>query len=408
VAVLAWVVHWLMLAVPIGGAAGLASAAFLLSLDWVTAQREAHPGLILCLPGAGFLIGWTYHHYGREANAGNNAVLEQWQRPTRILSWRMIPLVLGGTLLTHGAGGSAGREGTAVQMGAALADQVAGWLGLRRHDRRVVLSMGVSAGFASVFGTPLAGAVFALEVMVIGRLRYEALLPSVLAAAIADGTCRACGVGHVHYAIGALPDLSFGVMAWSAVVGMVCGLVAMGFATLSHRVQAAFAWAITYPPLRPVAGGLLLVGLIWLLGTTRYIGLGIPVIEEAFVQPIEPYAFVVKIGLTVLTLAAGFKGGEVTPLFFIGATLGNALFGIVPLPLGLLAALGFVAVFAGATHTPLACTLLGIELFGHEAGLLLALATVTAYTFSGHTGIYPAQILGSRKHAAARHQPSRE
>ncbi len=401
-AMLGWLLHWLLLAMLIGGMTGIASAVFLISLDWVTHFRDQHSWIILGLPLAGLFIGWLYYKYGREANEGQNALLKQYYQPTKVLPLRMAPLVLLGTLVTHLFGGSAGREGTAVQMGGALADQCTHWLAIRRRDRKLLLVMGISGGFASVFGTPLAGAVFALEVMVLGRMRYDALLPSFMAAAWADWVCRACGAPHTHYPILATPDGGALTLAWVMVVGILCGLVANLFIATSHGVVLFVSRIVAYPPCRPVLGGTIVIVLVGLLGTTKYIGLGIPVIESAFEQPIEPYAFAIKILLTALTLGSGFKGGEVTPLFFIGATLGNALVWVIPLPLELLVGLGFVAVFAAATNTPLACTLMGLELFGHQAGLHLGLACVTAYMFSGHRGIYTEQVIGSPKHSDRR------
>jgi H+/Cl- antiporter ClcA len=396
-AALGWTLRWLSLAALIGTAAGLTSAGFLTALDWVTAHRETHPGLIGFLPLAGGLMGWVYHRYGREANAGYNAILSQVHQPTQVLPLRMAPLVLVGTLVTHWFGGSAGREGTAVQISSVLADQLTYSFGVRRRDRPQLLIMGISAGFSAVFGTPLAGAIFALEILVIGQVRYAALLPSLWAALIADRVCQACGVNHTHYLIGAVPPVTWGTLGWAMFFGGLCGIVALFFNRFSHAVAEGFRRWIDYPPLRPVVGGLMVAVFVWYTGRTGLIGLGIPMIEQAFVAPNHWDDFLLKLILTAVTVGAGFKGGEVTPLFFIGATLGSALSLVIPLPVGFLAALGFVAVFAGATHTPLACLMMGLELFGMDAAWYLAMATCTAYTFSGETGIYRSQQPGDPK-----------
>lgn len=258
--------------------------------------------------------------------------------------------------------------------------------------------MGISAGFASVFGTPLAGAIFALEVMILGRMRYEAILPSLFAAVIADYTCQAWNVSHTHYAIPWVPKIDPINFGWTIFAGIVFGLIAFLFSKSTHFFGNFFKTNIKYPPLRPFLGGIAIALLVWLLGTTKYIGLGVPTIVDAFSQDLPQYDFIIKLFLTAFTLGAGFKGGEVTPLFFIGATLGNALFFFVPLPMALLAGMGFVAVFSGATNTPIACILMGIELFGVESGVYIAIACVVAYLFSGHSGIYSSQIIGSPKH----------
>lgn len=396
---LQFVLKWLLLALLVGTLAGSASAFFLVSLQWVTDWREAHRWIIWFLPLGGFIVGGAYHYWGQEVVKGNNQLLEEFHRPTQIIPLKMAPLVLFGTLVTHLFGGSAGREGTAVQMGGAIADQFTKILRLSEQDRKILIIIGISAGFASVFGTPLAGTVFALEVLIVGRMRYEALLPSLLTALIADYTCTAWNVSHTHYAIPFVPKIGAESLLWVILAGIGFGLTALAFSKIVHFWGNFFKSKITYPPLRPVVGGVFIAVAVWALGTTKYIGLGVPTIVASFHEPLPAYDFLLKLLFTTFTLGAGFKGGEVTPLFFIGATLGNALALFVPLPFPLLAGMGFVAVFSGATNTPIACTLMGIELFGAECGVFVGLASVVAYLFSGHSGIYSAQVTETPKHS---------
>jgi H+/Cl- antiporter ClcA len=391
-----YLLKWLSLSLVSGLFVGSASALLLVSLFWATDTREANKWIIWLLPLGGFAVGWMYHYWGKNVVKGNNQLIEELHKPKDIIPFKMAPLIYIGTVITHLFGGSAGREGTAVQMGGAIVDQLSKILKFHKNDRKILIVMGISAGFASVFGTPLAGAIFALEVMIIGRIRYDAIIPSFLAAIIADYTCTAWGVPHTQYNIDIVPDLSLIGFLIAIASGILFGVVSTFFSKGIHAFQNLAA-KIKYPPLRPFIGGLLIAIFVFLMGTTKYIGLGIPTIVEAFEQPLPSYDFAIKILLTTFTIGVGFKGGEVTPLFFIGATLGNALSIFLPLPMALLAGMGFVAVFSGATNTPIACTLMGIELFGVEAGVFIAIACVTAYLFSGNTGIYSSQIIGSAK-----------
>ena len=310
----------------------------------------------------------------------------------------MAPLVYVGTVLTHLFGGSAGREGTGVQMGGAIADFMSRLLKMHPYDRKIMIQIGIGAGFASIFGTPLAGAVFALEVIIVGRLRYDAILPVFLSAFFANLTCHAWGIAHTHYVISYTPDINIQTLLIVLAASIIFGLAAMTFSRFIEIWGGLAKKYIGYPPLRPFIGGIFIALSVYLLGTTKYIGLGVPTIVDSFSEVQMWYDFLLKILLTTFTIGVGFKGGEVTPLFFVGATLGSALSAVLPLHVSLLAGLGFVAVFAGATNTPIACTLMGIELFGADAAVYIGIACVTAYMFSGHTGIYTSQVIGSPKH----------
>jgi H+/Cl- antiporter ClcA len=370
--------------------AGSASALFLWLLGLVGSAFGAHAWLLALLPVAGLISGLAYHRFGSEVEAGNNRILQELHDPKSYIQLRMAPMVLFGTLATHLCGGSAGREGTAIQMGGALSDQVAKWFGLQGEGRKMALLAGVAAGFSSLFGTPLTGAVFALEFVVVGRLRLAHLLPCLVASLAADRVALAWGAHHAHYAIPSVPGLSAIGFGQALLAGVAFGGAARLFVAVSHAVTKIVKTRVAWAPARPALGGIVVAAAIALAGT-RYAGLGLPVIAESFVQPVFAGDFLLKLLLTALTVGVGFKGGEVTPLFMVGATLGNALAPLLGLPFPVLAGMGLVAVFGAAANTPLACTVMAMELFGSAMGPWAALACAAALWVSGSAGIYPAQ-----------------
>lgn len=408
-----YVVRWFLLVLPMAALVGSAVALFLWMLHEATVLRWENPWLVFLLPLAGIAIVTSYSRFGKNADGGNNLVMEQIHQPGGGIPKRMTPLVLLGTVVTHLFGGSAGREGTAVQMGGSIAQVFVRLFKLNQGDTRILLSAGVAAGFGAVFGTPLTGAVFALEVLALGKMRYNALIPCLMGSILGDLFCTAWGIGHTSYHIsGTAMEISTHLfridplLAGKIIIASIAfGLAGFFFAELTHTFQKLFKRFVSIYWLRPVVGAALVLGISWLLGTRDYLGIGVTTasgegisIVNAFVAGgATPWSWFWKLLLTAITLSSGFKGGEVTPLFFVGATLGAALANLLGVPIDLLAGIGFVAVFAGATNTPLACTIMGVELFGSQYLLYFAIACFFSYLFSGHSGIYLSQRVGIAK-----------
>ncbi len=395
-----WWARLILALAVMAAATGSAVALFLWSLDAVTRLRFDHPWLLYALPVAGVVVAGLYQWLGRGVEGGNNLLIDQIHEPGGGVPLKMAPLILVTTIITHLCGGSAGREGTAVQMGGSLAGGFAQWFRLEGTALRLLLMAGIAAGFGAVFGTPLAGTVFAAEVLAVGHLRARALAPCLAAALVGDWVCHAWGIGHTVYHVADHPvHLEWMLVLKVLLASAAFGLAAAAFVRLSHAASTGWKKVCPSVLLRPVLAAGVIIALTAVLGTRDYLGLGVWSVEPGAAvipgffaaDPAHPWAWAWKLVFTVITLSSGFKGGEVTPLFFIGAGLGHALAGPLAAPVDLMAGLGFIAVFAGATNTPLACTLMGVELFGAANAPWFAIACFTARWCSGRGGIYTAQ-----------------
>jgi H+/Cl- antiporter ClcA len=401
---------WAALGTVVGVLAGASSAVFLYGLAIVTDTRESSPWLLALLPLGGFAVGLTYRYLGGRSAGGNALILDEihgvapeGDKPSTDESWvprRLAPLVLVGTWVTHLLGGSAGREGTAIQMSGSLTDGFSRMVKLPREDRRIMLIAAVSGGFGSVFSVPLAGAVFGLEVQSVGRIRYDALVPALTASIVGNVTTQLLRLPHDVTPTVQLAEvpLELGLLGAVALAALAFGLTSVLFIELTYAIKRVYARFVPWSPAQPLIGGFAVIGLTLLVGTTDYLGLSLPLIDRALTGgDLFAGAFALKLLFTAVTLGSGFQGGEVTPLFVIGATLGAALGAVLGVPVELLAAIGFVAVFAAATNTPLACTIMGVELFGSGALPYLALGCVVAYIASSHRGIYDTQRVDTPK-----------
>lgn len=398
--------QWMWLGAAVGVACGVASAVFLILLERATEFRLEHEYLVYTLPLAGVVIGFLYEQWGKPIKGGNNLVLDTIHENTPQLPLRMAPMVLLGTVLTHIFGGSAGREGTAVQMGASLADFIAHMLKVTKQLRRQLLAAGVAGGFGSVFGTPIAGTVFGMEVVSVGHIEYDAFLPALIASLVGDFVTRHLGVVHTPYPTIGHVDLTPLLLLKLSAMGVAMALATVAFVELTHRLKKLLEGKVPRLPIRMFLGGVAVVAMWKLIGTSDYLGLGVPMIVRSFSDPHLPwFAFAAKLVFTAVTLASGFLGGEVTPLFFVGATLGSVLARALGVPIELGAAVGLAAVFGAAANTPVALSIMTVELLGTNALPHVMIVAVIAYILSGHRGIYPAQRLRIRKHGGLLEEP---
>ncbi len=374
---------WTGLIIAVALLVGAAGAGFLHALEAVTRLFRSTPWLIASLPFIGLLTLWLYKGPLKASAGGNKTLIQAIKAPADPLPASMGPSIIGTTLLSHLGGASVGREGTAIQMGGALADQFSRWISLDYSERRTLLLCGVSAGFAAVFGTPIAAAVFALEFV---RVRSWAILPCLASGFLADlAGQKFFQAHHANYRLPVPAELSFSGLGSTLAIGVACGLIARLYVYLSRKEAAR---PNPEPYARIFFVGVSFSLMVYFYKQQDFTGLGLHMIDSALVEPSAPATFLIKFLLTGMCVWAGYRGGEVTPLFFIGATLGSAASAYLGLPLAVCASLGFVAVFAGAGAVPLACTVMACELFGLSIGGYALLACAVSWLVAGRKGLY--------------------
>ncbi len=383
----------------VGLVVGIVAAVFALALGWAAAFRTANPGILFGLPLAGLAISFLYYHIGEKGDRGTNLVIES-VRKKESVPWYVSIRIFISTLLTHLFGGSAGREGAALQMGGSISSVIAQASGFRHLDKTTVVMTGMSAAFSALFGTPLAATVFALEMVNVGEIYYPALVPCSIAAVVGYMTARMMGVEPEAFEIPAVPELSARHLLVVMVLAAACTLVSIVFCIAmkkSHRFFHAPFWnhyAAVF------CAGCLIVALNRIVRTTDYVGTGMHVVESAILGRANPEAFLLKIVFTALTLGSCYKGGEIVPAFYIGATFG-CLFGrVIGFAPGMCAAMGMVSVFCGVTNCPISSLLIAAELFGFQGIYYFLICVSISYMLSGYYSLYSSQKILQDKYTA--------
>ena len=386
-------VKWFFLSVIVGAAVGVVGALFGKALSFATSFRTGHSFMIFLLPIAGLLLVFVYQITKMSDDKGTNTIILAARAESEV-KFRQAPLIFIATFITHLFGGSAGREGAALQIGGALVSPLKRLFKMDEHDSSILIMCGMSAGFAALFGTPVASAVFAVEVTIVAAAQYSALVPCMISGVTAAMVSEALGAEAESFIVGGVPALSAEnavQMLLVIVLGIACAAVSVLFCSVIHKSGELYSKYIKNPYLRIAAGGLIVAVLTVLLGTTDYNGAGMDVIKRAFTGDADPVAFLLKIVFTALTLGCGFKGGEIVPSFFVGATFGCTLGGLIGLDPSFGAAVGLIAVFCGVTNCPFASIILSCELFGMNGLPYYAAAIAISYMLSGYTGLYSAQ-----------------
>lgn len=383
-------VKWSIVAIVVGIVCGLVGSAFHLSVDYVTHLREEYRWIILLLPLGGVAIVAIYKLCRFEVNMGTNRVIES-VRSDKKVPTRMAPLIFASTVITHLFGGSAGREGAALQLGGSIGYRFGKIFRLGEKDMHLVVLLGMSAVFAALFGTPLTATVFVLEVISVGVIYYAGLVPCIISSVVAYNVSLFFGITPVRFLTVAMQPATASVMLKTVVLAILCALVSILFCTAIKKCEHYSEKLLHNNYVRALVGGGIIVLLTVVLRTTDYNGAGMDVITNAINGQARPEAFILKIIFTAITIAAGFKGGEIVPTFFIGSTFGCVAGSLLGLNPGFGAAIGFVALFCGVVNCPLASIMLALEIFGADSILVFALACGVSFMMSGYYGLYGSQ-----------------
>lgn len=383
-------IKWSALALVIGSVAGAAGTIFSMGVSWATGFRLSHPSMLFFLPVSGLLIVWMYHSFHEEGNRGTNMVIDAISSNERVTP-ATGPLIFFSTILTHLGGGSSGREGAALQLGGSIGNSFGEWFKLDERDKKIAIMCGMSAVFSALFGTPVAAAIFSLEVVSVGVLYYAALVPCVFSSFLAVGIARAAGLEGEHFPVEMIPALDLKAMGLLVLLGILCAAVSILFCVLLHTAEHAYRKCFPDARVRILAGSFLFIALTLLSGTRDYCGSSMGLIESSIEGSVRYEAFLMKMLFTAVALGAGFKGGEIVPTLCVGAALGCAFGEITGFAPSLCAACGMAALFAGVTNCPITSLVIALELFGYEGMEYFSIIIAVAFALSGYYGLYASQ-----------------
>lgn len=383
-------IKWSALALVIGSVAGAAGTIFSMGVSWATGFRLSHPSMLFFLPVSGLLIVWMYHSFHEEGNRGTNMVIDAISSNERVTP-ATGPLIFFSTILTHLGGGSSGREGAALQLGGSIGNSFGEWFKLDERDKKIAIMCGMSAVFSALFGTPVAAAIFSLEVVSIGVLYYAALVPCVFSSFLAVGIARAAGLEGEHFPVEMIPALDLKAVGLLVLLGILCAAVSILFCVLLHTAEHAYRKYFPDARVRILAGSFLFIALTLLSGTRDYCGSSMELIESSIEGSVRYEAFLMKMLFTAVALGAGFKGGEIVPTLCVGAALGCAFGEITGFAPSLCAACGMAALFAGVTNCPITSLVIALELFGYEGMEYFSIIIAVAFALSGYYGLYASQ-----------------
>ena len=381
---------WSLIALLIGGIGGLIGSLFSMGVSFATNYRLAHPWMLYFLPVSGILIVWLYHTFHEEENRGTNMVIESISSNEHVTP-ATGPLIFISTILTHIAGGSSGREGAALQLGGSLGSLIGNVIHLDEKDKKIAIMCGMSAVFSALFGTPVAAAIFSLEVISIGVLYYAALVPCIFSSFIGVGIARCMGLPGEHFTVLSIPPVHISSVGWIILLSAVCAVVSIVFCLMLHGAEHTYKKLLPNPYVRILAASAIFILLTLLIGTRDYCGSSMPLIERSMEGEIRYEAFILKMLFTAIALGAGFKGGEIVPTLCVGATLGCAFGEITGFAPSLCAACAMTAMFAGVTNCPITSLVIALELFGYEGMEYYSIAIAVSFALSGYYGLYASQ-----------------